>query len=89
MDRGGANCPLCRLFNNDVTLRAGYACHGCPVADYSGARGCSDTPYDGWTASFSSRLTPADRAVAKREYEFLKEVRDWWLKRITENREKI
>ena len=41
IDKGTANCPLCRLF-----FEAG--CKGCPVEKRMGISGCVDSPYDDW-----------------------------------------
>lgn len=40
-DKGTDNCALCKIFYD----RKKETCGGCPVAKFSGARGCEQTPY--------------------------------------------
>ena len=40
-DRGGENCPLCKLFLHSGT----FDCGGCPVYQKTRKMGCDGTPY--------------------------------------------
>jgi len=42
VDKGIANCPLCKLYHNND-------CVSCPVRRYTGHIFCRSTPYISWT----------------------------------------
>ena len=71
VDRGVANCPLCRLFYR-------YGCIDCPVALKSGHSECRNTPYGTWCVEATARngggvaITPRAKRAARAEVEFLK-----------------
>lgn len=69
VDDGGANCPLCAEFADQVDPDHGpddegdlspdaAMCHGCPVKATTGQWGCNGTPYMDWakTVEFSLSL---------------------------------
>lgn len=43
VDKGVANCPLCRELFLPVA-----PCHGCPVEESTGVTGCEKSPYEAW-----------------------------------------
>ena len=81
-DRGVHNCQLCQLF---YVNNVGGNCDGCPVDTYTGGGGCGPTPFHGWVRATGEVPRTADtaraRAWAYKEYAFLKEVRDAYLRK--------
>ena len=81
LDRGGHNCPLCRMFFP--------SCAGCPVSLYSGCIGCGKTPYMNWEIHHGEAhfnyfpeikkvLCPTCKKMAKKELDYLKKVLIWY-----------
>lgn len=75
-DRGALNCPLCQKF-----LKGNGSCGGCPVAEKIGMSHCRGTPYEEWAEKVRPSLagrfaeTPAERELALRERDFLRDLR--------------
>jgi hypothetical protein len=66
---GSSECPLCIIFIDED-------CRGCPVKQKTGKPLCNGTPYIEVATAHSSRNTSEFRVHAKREFEFLKSLRD-------------
>lgn len=85
-DQSGGNCPLCNMYTDRE------ACSMCPVKKKTGKQGCLDTPYEDWTIhqrkyhkdendkiipwSGYVALCPECHAIARREVNFLKSLRE-------------
>ena len=72
-DRGGANCPLCKLFNSPSSPKG---CDGCPVREKTGSAWCRGSPYQAWLATNAGKsegtaITKHERALAQKELDFL------------------
>lgn len=67
-DHGLENCPLCKLFHT------GEVCDGCPVKEETGKDFCEGTPYEDWHSIIAD--TPALKALARAEREFLESLRE-------------
>lgn len=63
------DCPLCEEYtpnNSDDDL----CCRGCPIPQFTGRRGCIDTPFVDWLCT--GYRSPEETAAAKKELAFLK-----------------
>ena len=69
LDRGGLNCPLCRL------LPYGD-CSRCPVAIKVETDGCYDTPFMAFRNAWHKKEPAEMREYARKELEFLKSLRE-------------
>jgi len=78
-DNGSENCPLCLMYNNDISTR--IECAGCPVAAAAADFGCGGTPYTDWSdyqhingyRGFPQRVfDDCSREIAQEELDFLK-----------------
>ena len=73
VDKGWANCPLCKLFIEDN-------CIECPVMEKSGQPFCKNTPHEKWVELFDyyerrkdgRADTTARKTAARKEFAFLK-----------------
>ena len=45
-DKGGSNCPLCKLFAHNEE------CDGCPVYEKTGYPDCNNSPYFEWWEAY-------------------------------------
>lgn len=76
-DKGGKNCPLCKLFATGVSIGK---CKGCPVRQKTGFEECRDTPYYDFAMESTFRAedrgrvadTPEAKAAAQAELDFLR-----------------
>lgn len=77
----GEYCACCVEFT---------ACEGCPIAEYAGDTGCSNTPYDRVLYFYHYQKIPDWLEFQKRveeELEFLKKVLETDTKSIKDNRD--
>jgi hypothetical protein len=73
------NCPLCRMFNGETTEEV-ERCVGCPVAEFTNAELCLNTPYNAAHDIYSfvrlhddsTAAVAAWRKAAAKEIKFLK-----------------
>ena len=77
-DRGGANCPLCKVFLHRTTPGKNY-CYGCPVAEHTHRTMCYGTPYYDVLLPLDIRIDelpedeqPEARRTAQAELDFLR-----------------
>ncbi len=76
-DRGISNCPLCKMFYENITINVDdfntYCC-GCPVSEKVGDDNCMETPYMRWDrlkGRDATADTPERKVAAQAELDFL------------------
>ena len=81
IDCGSRNCALCKLYN----MSRNITCKGCPVRDFTGASGCSGSPYNKWHDHQLESHTESElfmpfckecREIAREEADFLRGLRE-------------
>ena len=67
-DGGPSTCGLCALFYHDVH------CHGCPIYEETGLKGCVSTPHEDWEIAVGIHCN-SGLAQAREEVEFLESLK--------------